>query len=167
MATAADQASGVSELIGELRLAALPGSVGSARELVRSVLGAWDLSRPPQLMENAQLVASELVAHAVGAQPESSRRLQTFVDFHGRRVGMIVLRMRMEQRSLLVEVWDDLAEPPVIPESQSDENELTEVLAVGAVSKAWDYYLPGSGGRVVWAELHLPHSLSVATMGES
>ncbi|MEU5875586.1 ATP-binding protein [Glycomyces sp. NPDC047369] len=167
MATAAEQASGVSELIGELRLAALPGSVGSARDMVRSVLGAWDLSRPPQLVENAQLVASELVAHAVESQSSSPRQLQTFVEFHGRRVGMIVLRMRMESRSLLVEVWDDRTEPPAIPDPPSEENDRVEGLGVGSVSKAWDYYLPGSGGRVVWAELHLPHSRSTATMGES
>ncbi|SDE20881.1 ATP-binding protein [Glycomyces harbinensis] len=159
MATAAEPRPGVSQLAGEFRLAALPGSVGHARDMVRSLLGAWNLGRPPELLEMAQMVTAELVAHAVDSQPEDPRHLQTFLDFHGRQVGLIVLRVRLEQRSLLVEVWDDHPEPPIMREPTPDRSDLSRVMVVGTVSKAWDYYLPGSGGRVVWAELHLPHSM--------
>ncbi|MEV0403604.1 ATP-binding protein [Actinoallomurus sp. NPDC050550] len=145
---------------GDLRLAALPTSVGLARSFVRDQVHRWHLDEPTgyDLPGTAELITSELVTNGLRATgivqlPVAGRQAP--------RPAAIIVRLRLISRSLFVEVWDASPCPPRPAEAtELDENGRGLVL-VTALTKAWGYYPSDApaGGKVVWAEINIPAQL--------
>ncbi|MGH3437915.1 MAG: ATP-binding protein [Sciscionella sp.] len=118
----------MSDLTGEIRPAT------SARHILRDALAAWRL--PSELVENAELVVSELVANAVE---------------HGN--GAITLRVSSTGSQVRVEVDDLSQEPPTMMMHPGPTEEGHRgLLIVAAVSTRWGSD-PAPAGKTVWAEL--------------
>jgi anti-sigma regulatory factor (Ser/Thr protein kinase) len=64
----------LAEQIAELRLAALPNAVGSARRFVQHQLSVWRLD---DLIEDVALVVSELASNSVKATGPPTSRVRT------------------------------------------------------------------------------------------
>ncbi len=59
--------------------------------------------------------------------------------------------------SLIIEVWDREATPPVVLDAPDPEDEGGRgLLIVSGLSKQWNYYRLAEGGKWVWAELDIP-----------
>lgn len=143
----------------ELRLAALPNAVGTARRFVTSQLRKWDLDR---LAEDCELVASELVTNAVVAT--GSRTVPTgYVKLHDQTPATIVVQLRLTWYRLLCEVWDGSPQPPV-PAAVSALAEGGRGLHLIAVyATGWNTYTSPAGGKVVYAWWDLPTAERVRT----
>lgn len=147
---------------GNLRLAALPIAVGTARSFVRDQLHRWRLDEPTgyDLPGATELVTSELVTNclrAVGDPQTLTAGLQPSVP------ATIILRLRLLRRSLFVEVWDASPYPPVPANAGELEENGRGLVLVTALAKAWNYYPSDAlaGGKVVWAEIDIPVELVV------
>lgn len=136
----------------ELRLAALPNAVGTARRFVTARLRRWNLGR---LAEDCELVTSELVTNAVVATGD--RTVPTgYVRLHDRTPAIIVVHLRLTWHRLLCEVWDNSPQPPV-PVTASELAEGGRGLyLVTAYAAGWSTYLSPAGGKVVYAWWNLP-----------
>jgi anti-sigma regulatory factor (Ser/Thr protein kinase) len=118
------------------RLPAELTSAHRARTLIRRPLKRWGLS---ELSFSAELLVSELVTNAV-------RYAQ----------GQIGLRLVLEG-GLVIEVLDDSAALPRLrhPDDQDERGRGLQV--VSQVAQRWGARRAVSG-KIVWAELPLPHS---------
>jgi anti-sigma regulatory factor (Ser/Thr protein kinase) len=107
-----------------------------ARQLVRDACDAW----PPEQVDTAQLLATELVANAL---------------LHGQ--GDIGLRIRVSGHLLRVEVSDESSTLPRLvdpPPTRADEAG-RGLYIVDALAKSWGTRSnQASGGKAVWFELH-------------
>jgi len=135
----------------ELRLAALLTAVSCSRLFVRYDLQSWGVAHEP--IEMAELLVSELVAHAVKMTGiiEPQPRYSEAYD----RLKLIGIRLRLFARSIVIEVWDSSTEPPILKQSSLDAESGCGLFLVQSRSRAWNYYLPKSGGKVVWCELNI------------
>jgi anti-sigma regulatory factor (Ser/Thr protein kinase) len=128
-------------------LAALPSAVGRARAYARWALGTWQL---PAMADTVELLVSELVTNAVkktGVVDESmDERLLVG------KVNPIYLGLAALVDTLLIEVWDVSATPP-LRRVTSDEDETGRgLLLVQALSKEWGCQALETGGKVVWCK---------------
>jgi len=138
------------QLTSGLTLAAVPTAAGIARSFVRQRLSQWGLNR---LIDDAELVLSELVANAVNATGTTNPRPRwSELD----NLALIVVRLLVTVDSLVIEVWDRSPSPPVpkLPE-QADEAG-RGLLIVDALCHRWNYFYPESGGKAIWGELVIP-----------
>lgn len=117
----------------EVQLIALPNAVSLARRLVREWFRHWQV--PEGVIENGELVASELVTNAIKAKGRTIR-----------------VRMRWWTGSGYIEVWDGDPSPPIEKEAGEADTGGRGLLLVGAYATRWSYYA-ADGGKVVWAEL--------------
>jgi hypothetical protein len=138
-------------VVSSLTLAALPTAVKLSRTQVSVTLRWWGLGH---LVDEAQLIASELVTNAVEATgivtPDPSRT--------GRR-DLATIRVRITHLAtrIVIEVWDRDLTPPVAKGLPAADAENGRGLAiVTALSLQWGYIYPIEGGKVVWAELLIP-----------
>jgi anti-sigma regulatory factor (Ser/Thr protein kinase) len=115
----------------ELRLAPAPQAPAQAREFVRNRLPALGL---PQLVENATLVAVELVTNAFKYAPE----------------GPSWLSLRLAAGQLLMEVQDCSALLPVFRDPDHVAESGRGLHLVAAVCKDLDWIIV-DGGKVIWA----------------
>ncbi|MFD5745959.1 ATP-binding protein [Streptomyces sp. NPDC127033] len=140
-------------LVSRICLAATPTAVSCSRIFTAHTLRRWNV---PSLVENAELVVSELVTNAVkatgvlAAEPawEESAEFQLLhVSIYGHVHG----------RSLTLQVWDASEEPPLQSEGDLDVwSESGRGLAiVEALALHAGYFYPKAGGKVVWAECAL------------
>jgi anti-sigma regulatory factor (Ser/Thr protein kinase) len=138
------------QLTSGLTLAAVPTAARVARSFVRQRLSQWGLN---QLISDAELVLSELVANAVNATGTTNPNPH-WSELHN--LALITVRLFIAQDSLIVEVWDRDARPPEqkLPE-QGDETG-RGLLIVDALCRRWNYFYPDSGGKAVWGELVIP-----------
>lgn len=145
----------------EASLPAQPEAAAQARRLVGAALHRWRL---PQLIDNAQLLTSELVTNAVTvAGAEASSCSTPFPDTaHRPVVGVRVQRTRTRVR---LEVWDpDAALPTPAPVpgalSPEDDDDFAEggrgLALVEVISADWGIYDGPHGGKVVWCDLIVP-----------
>ncbi|MBP2478180.1 anti-sigma regulatory factor (Ser/Thr protein kinase) [Crossiella equi] len=104
-----------------------------ARVLVRDTLTGWDLPAP--VIEDAMLVASELVANVVD---------------HAN--GPLRLEVRPSGNGVLVRVSDGSGVPPVLHRGPLDSVRQRGLQLVEALSVRWGH-TPVAGGKIVWAEL--------------
>jgi anti-sigma regulatory factor (Ser/Thr protein kinase) len=125
--------------VTELTLASLPNAPSGGRLLVRRSLRAWGIAH---MIEEAQLVMSELLTNAVQASAE----LTTI------QIWLVVLG----GTSLLIEVRDSNPEPPILKDVASDNEGGRGLLIVDALSERWGYYHPTHRSKAVWAELLIP-----------
>jgi two-component sensor histidine kinase len=124
----------------KMRITLLPvaQSPHIARTFVRHAL--LDL-RMPDLVEDASVIASELVANAVKHVPQAEKYELTFGH---------------TDSGALIQVWDPSPKPPVIvnlPDAEFGRG----LHIVNALASMWSHYIlpPGSqeGGKIVWALL--------------
>jgi anti-sigma regulatory factor (Ser/Thr protein kinase) len=128
----------------QLRLIALPSAVPCARLQSREILWEWGLK---QVVENAELVVSELITNAVRASgpiPET------------KAAPGVGLRLEANERgSLVVRTWDGHPDPPLKAEVGEDAGSGRGLLIVEALCDDWGWYWPGGGtnGKWVWAAI--------------
>jgi anti-sigma regulatory factor (Ser/Thr protein kinase) len=132
--------------VSRLALAALPGSVATARRHVRHVLHLWEF---PQLIDTVELVVSELGTNAVKATGLMTDDLGYGALRHGLRA--ICVRLSMTGQQATVEVWDSSPALPRLDVSGPDAEGGRGLFLVAALSKAWGVHRPVTGGKVVWA----------------
>ena len=127
-------------VVNGLTLAANPTAVPLARALVRLSLNQWGF---PDLLDDAGLLVSELTTNAVQASG-----VLAFIRVH---ISLFTATTR-------IEVWDrGDGKPQPRPVDETDEGG-RGLLLVEAMSVEWGWHArEGRFGKVVWAELKLPH----------
>jgi anti-sigma regulatory factor (Ser/Thr protein kinase) len=115
---------------------------------VVEALEQWHAS--PETIEAAELIVSELVTNALlhtgraDGLPEPGPT--ETVKVVRVRVGVVV-------GNVVVEVWDNSTEPPILNSDplDADAEGGRGLFLVRELSKEWGYSLPAFGGKVVWA----------------
>ena len=133
-----------------VRLSALPTAPQQARRFVTDLLEEWNVA--PDTVEVAQLITSELVTNAVRHTgrvdgPTEPGTTET--------VTVILVRVGLVCGSVVVEVWDNSPDAPVLNDDPFDTD--TEggrgLFLVKELSKDWGYWFPPMGGKLVWASM--------------
>lgn len=132
-----------------LTLAAVPTAVSAARRYVRSELRNRGLH---VLVDDAELVASELVTNAVTATGYMAPA-PTWPELAG--LAVIRVRLGFTAMSVIVEVWDCQASRPAQQEPGADAEGGRGLLIVANLCSSWDVR-EVDGGKVVWGELPMP-----------
>jgi len=96
-----------------------------------------------ELVADAELIASELTTNAV----QSSRT----------DLALIRLYVGLYRRRTRVEVWDRSDGKPEPKQAGDDSEGGRGLLMVEALSSDWGWYARPRQGKVVWADLVLPH----------
>jgi anti-sigma regulatory factor (Ser/Thr protein kinase) len=126
-------------------LAALPTAPACARGHVRAVAHEWRLL---DLVDTAELVASELVTNAV----QASERLRL-------RAGLIMPVIRLwlvsDQISMVIRVWDGNDEMPVRRAADPDDIGGRGLMIIDSLAKDWGAYRKAAG-KVVWVMVSSP-----------
>lgn len=139
----------MSTLVSNIRLAPTTTAVSCARIFVAHTLRTWNV---PDLVEDAELVVSELVTNAVRACG-----VLTPVPTWGELEGMQLLHVGVQGhgQSVHIQVWDSSVEPPVKPKAGPED--WTEngrgLVIIEALALHVGHFFPRTGGKVVWAEL--------------
>jgi anti-sigma regulatory factor (Ser/Thr protein kinase) len=131
-----------------LELSAHPNAAYHARRHVRRVLSQWGRE---DLVDTAELVASEFVANAVKA----TRDLDTCTEdeaIYG-TTEYIWMNVYRSGEAVVLEVWDSSRTPPVQRRASLDEENGRGLQIVDALAKDWGYRWPRTGGKVLWCTL--------------
>ncbi|WP_405618006.1 ATP-binding protein [Streptomyces sp. NBC_01508] len=140
-----------------LTLVALPTAVSCARAFVGRTLRWWGATH---VMDDALLVVSELVANAVTATGPRTPH-PTWTDVTAQH--LIGVQLRLNGMYLYVEVWDSGRETPTAKNPTPDDEGGRGLLLVQTLATRWGTYWPPAGGKIVWAELPLPHPPHLTT----
>jgi anti-sigma regulatory factor (Ser/Thr protein kinase) len=138
------------QLTNGMTLAAAPTAVRLARLFACRQLSQWGLS---QLINEAELVTSELVTNAVNATGTTNPRPRWS---ELRNLALITVRLVVTVDSLVIEVWDRDPSSPVPQQPEQAGEAGRGLLIVGALCRRWHYFSPESGGKAVWGELVIP-----------
>lgn len=143
----------MSTLVSNIRLAATATAVSCARIFVEHTLKQWEA---PALVEDALLVVSELVTNSVKATGVTNPE-PTWTELDG--LQLLHVTMQGHGRSVTIRVWDSSLEPPVKPKAGPEEwsEGGRGLLLVETLALHVGHYFPQAGGKVVWAEMALPH----------
>jgi hypothetical protein len=128
------------------------GAPRLARVFITARLAEWGLS---QLVDTAELVASELVTNAItatNALPAPPRVSSMFPVV----LRMVAVRLRLSPVSLFIEVWDVSDRTPVAREQDELRENGRGLALVDALSTTWGHYTAPDRGKIVWSELALP-----------
>ncbi|MEZ0070954.1 ATP-binding protein [Planotetraspora sp. GP83] len=125
-----------------------------ARAFVRCQLGRWEL---PQLVDTAELLASELVTNAVQATNAVSS-VPIASSMFPVTLHMVALRLSLSSgpRRLFIEVWDGSDREPVPAESGEWDEGGRGLTLVGSLATKWGHYTAPDRGKIVWCELAVP-----------
>ena len=124
-----------------LTLTATPTAVPLARALVRFSLNRWGFRG---LVDCGELLVSELTTNAV----QASRNELALIRAH----------ISLFSATTRIEVWDRADGKPQPGQADEAAEGGRGLLIVEAVSAEWGWYArEGRFGKVVWAELKLPH----------
>jgi hypothetical protein len=139
-----------------LVLVATPNAASLTRALVRLVLTQWGLR---DVVDDAELVASELATNAVQATAEEEPGLYV----NGiKPPPLLGVQVTLFESFMVIGVWDrSLRVPEAVSASAVDEHGRGLVIVETLSARwGWDTVHPYSGhrGKVVWAELTLPHA---------
>ncbi|WP_410597033.1 ATP-binding protein [Amycolatopsis sp. lyj-23] len=110
-----------------------PRTSARARAFVRGVCAEWMV---PELAEDAELVATELVENTLRHTGSAPR-----------------LRLELRRGTLSVEVADDSARPAVLREELDLADAGLGLRMIAKVAKRWGSSRSGAGGKTVWALL--------------
>lgn len=143
-------------VVNSLTLAATPTAIPLSRALVRFSLNQWGFRGQ---VEDAELVASEIATNAVQAVAESEP--DYFVNGM-RPPSLIRVQVMLFESFMIIGVWDrSLRAPKLATATEADESGRGLVIVEELSTRwGWDTVHPYSGhkGKVVWAELSLPHA---------
>jgi anti-sigma regulatory factor (Ser/Thr protein kinase) len=128
-------------LSSTLKLAPLPSAVSCARLHAVHILHEWGLRG---LAGDAAMVVSELVTNAVDASAVLPERPP------------VALRLLLNERAVLIEVWDQSPEDPKPRQAGADDECGRGLAVVEALSTRWGFERSGYRRKVVWAELAVP-----------
>lgn len=145
--------------VAELEFAAVPKTVRFSREFAAHVLCHFGLDR---MIEDAQLVTSELVTNAI----QATERAAVEPD-HGLQTtdaAMIRLRFTIYPHIVRIEVWDRSAAVPVRHEADPDEEGSRGLAIVEALADQWGCQNETGTGKVVWATLAVPSEVAPAPL---
>jgi anti-sigma regulatory factor (Ser/Thr protein kinase) len=137
-------------LVNAVTLAAVPSAVKLSRTLVHVTLKHWRLER---LVDDAELVVSELVTNAVKATGITAREPSWSDQEH---LATIHVRLTHLESAIVIEVWDRDHTPPKPADAAPDAETGRGLAIVEALCVRWDYFPAIGGGKVVWAELAIP-----------
>lgn len=127
-------------------MGALPTAPRTARMHLRDTLGEWGL---PELIEDGELIASELVTNVVKRAHDPVAGRPVYVNG---RLPVLQFGLFSDQTVLLISVWDQFADPPVRKTATADDESGRDLMMVGRISAALDWF-PAEGGKVVRAFL--------------
>jgi len=125
-----------------VELAVLPVTPFWARRHAEAVLGAWQL--PPDTIQTATLLVSELVTNAVAAMTGLAR------GSYAGNAQPITQTLRRQQGRIVIEVSDSDPCPPMPEDAGPDAESGRGLMLVDVLSKEWSYYFPPSGGKTVY-----------------
>lgn len=128
-------------VINALTLAATPTAVPISRALVRLSLTRWGFR---ELIDDAELLVSELTTNAIRAASTT--------------VPLIRVAIKLTLTTVRLNVWDNSEDAPLPVRPDAAEEGGRGLMLVDAISADWGWTPLGRvGGKVVWAELKLPH----------
>lgn len=131
----------------ELDLAAVATAAGCARMFARLTLAGWGASK---VLEDAQLVVSELITSAVKAtgitEPKPAWGALTSLN-------LLTVRLTGLEASVIVEVWDAGPDEPKVLQAAPDDEGGRGLAIVDQLASRWGARHHHLGGKVVWAEL--------------
>ncbi|WUH90085.1 ATP-binding protein [Streptomyces sp. NBC_00433] len=116
----------------------------AARSFVRDTLQAWDLR---QLIEQAEVIAGELVTNAVKATRHSARHKDSPAS-----LATVSIELHLDDSAFRIAVRDSSTEQPALQVVGEDAEGGRGLFLVEALSTRWDAF-PVTGGKVTWAEL--------------
>jgi anti-sigma regulatory factor (Ser/Thr protein kinase) len=131
-------------------LPAMASSVATARMHVRRLLGRWRL---PALVDDVELVVSEMITNAIKATNVVPARA-SYPELYD-RLEVVCLCVYLRPDVLLVEVWDPRQEPPVPRAALPEDEGGRGLLLVESLTSGWGTRWPKTGGKVVWAAVPL------------
>jgi hypothetical protein len=121
--------------IAAARFVPISAAVGGIRTYTVRTLRGWRVD--DGAVDVAETIVSELAANAV--------RVSRPDEF-------VAVRLTAADRSILIEVWDALdTELPQIKDPNAESENGRGLVIIGALSTRWSWYMPPSGGKVVWA----------------
>ncbi|MFI2609691.1 ATP-binding protein [Kitasatospora sp. NPDC018619] len=133
----------------QLALADTPNAVAWARRHTVDVLRCWQV--PPETVQTARLIVSELVTNAI-RDSRPGEEISPYSPLS--QVRTVTLTLWLERGRLTILVHDHDDRPPVVKSVGEDAESGRGVFLVEALSELWGYYYdPGSAGKVVWSEL--------------
>ena len=145
------------QVTSTLVLLATPNAASLTRALVRLVLTQWGLR---DVVDDAELVASELATNAVQATAEAE---DPGYYVNGiKPPPLIKARVMLFDSFMVIGVWDrSLRVPKAASASAIDEHGRGLIIVENLSARwGWETVHPYGGhkGKVVWAELTLPHA---------
>jgi anti-sigma regulatory factor (Ser/Thr protein kinase) len=127
-------------------MGALTTAPRMARMHLRDTLKEWSL---PELIDDGELIASELVTNVVRRAHDPMTGLPVYVNG---RLPVLQLGLFSDRAQLLISVWDQFSDPPVRKVATADDEAGRGLMMVGRISASLDWY-PVQGGKVVRALL--------------
>jgi anti-sigma regulatory factor (Ser/Thr protein kinase) len=127
-------------------MGALPTAPRTARMHLRDTLKEWGL---PELIEDGELIASELVTNVVKRAHDPVTGRPVYV---GDRLPVLQFGLFSDRTVLLISVWDQFADPPVRTVATAEDESGRGLMMVGRISASLDWY-PVQGGKIVRAFL--------------
>jgi len=141
------------EEISYLALATLPSAPFWARTQTKTALKAR--SMPSELIDAAELLVSELVTNAIQISgPVPGQVPASGLD----GVERITITLRLMPGRILIEVFDNDHNPPVLADADSDAESGRGLMLVQALSKEWGHIFHPSGGKTVYCTIAAPET---------
>jgi Histidine kinase-like ATPase domain len=134
--------------LSHLVLADTPNAVAWARRHTVDILSRWQV--PPDLVETARLLVSELTTNAI-RHAEPADEPAAFSPLTP--VGTVGLMLWLDSARLVLQVQDHDPRPPVVKSVGEDAENGRGLFLVDGLSSRWGYYYPTPGLKAVWAEL--------------
>jgi len=123
-------------------MGALATAPRAARMHLRDTLKQWGL---PEVIEDGELIASELVTNVVGRAHDPVTGMPVCVSD---RLPVLRFGLFCDRMVLLISVWDQFADPPVRKIATADDESGRGLMMAGCVSAALDWHpVPGREGR--------------------
>jgi len=127
-------------------MGALPTAPRTARMHVRDTLKEWSL---PELVDDGELIASELVTNVVRRAHDPVTGRPVYVND---RLPVLQFGLFSDRSVVLISVWDQFADPPVRTVATADDEAGRGLMMVGRIAASLDWH-PVQGGKVVRAFL--------------
>ncbi len=137
------------EEICSLLLPALLRSPSLARRQVTAALQAWESG--PDTIQVAELLVSELVTNSIKISGHGPMG-----DCGAAGVDRISVTVQLLPGRVLIEVFDNDQNPPVLADAGADAENGRGLILVQALSKEWGYYFPPACGKTVFAVISAP-----------